>query len=501
MPLATGSEALLQLGIPAGILQLLSFGPMFISDVPDWVPRWVGSVIVIGLGCLWALWFFAVAFGTVEACRRRASDAELSPAALRIAGGPASGRSFAWARLNRNACRVAADERRSVLDPEGPPPRALVLEGLTVASSSQPEEIASFEALAATVSALGGPPGTCAGDKLPPTTLRCANCGAVLVPTREASTKCGFCGVASAVPDELRARFRAVDGLAEAKDRIERMVKRLLRQPGARFTNAAFVLATPPFILGFPLTAILFNEFRVERHILRGAHALWLIPFALGLSYGVALWLKGQVVGRHAIRLVTLSFGAKPPEREGEPWTCRACGAPLPDTESRLVLLCLYCHAANVTGLDLRTEAGAAEGEAGDLAAVLEASLAMRRRWRWLSLVAVSMLLGSVLALARAFPRTCRDGVRNGEETDVDCGGPCTRCASEKACRETEDCISARCVEGTCAAPTCADGVKNGGESDVDCGGPCAPCASGMFCNGLSKNCASGPCSLGGQCE
>src|SRR5947207_2527502 len=31
-------------------------------------------------------------------------------------------------------------------------------------------------------------------------------------------------------------------------------------------------------------------------------------------------------------------------------------------------------------------------------------------------------------------------------------------------------------------APTCSDGVKNGGESDIDCGGGCPHCASGRRC-------------------
>lgn len=54
---------------------------------------------------------------------------------------------------------------------------------------------------------------------------------------------------------------------------------------------------------------------------------------------------------------------------------------------------------------------------------------------------------------------TCNDGVMNGEETGVDCGGSCAAC------------------------PTCNDGVMNGNETGVDCGGPdCNPCNSG--CSG-----------------
>jgi len=54
-------------------------------------------------------------------------------------------------------------------------------------------------------------------------------------------------------------------------------------------------------------------------------------------------------------------------------------------------------------------------------------------------------------------PPTCNDGIQNGQETGVDCGGPtCPPCE---------------------AAPTCTDGIQNGQETGVDCGGPtCPPC-------------------------
>ncbi len=50
---------------------------------------------------------------------------------------------------------------------------------------------------------------------------------------------------------------------------------------------------------------------------------------------------------------------------------------------------------------------------------------------------------------------TCTDGIQNGDETGVDCGGSCTACEEES---------------------TCADGIQNGDETGVDCGGSCAPC-------------------------
>ena len=48
------------------------------------------------------------------------------------------------------------------------------------------------------------------------------------------------------------------------------------------------------------------------------------------------------------------------------------------------------------------------------------------------------------------------------------------------------------------AVPICNDGVKNGDEGDVDCGIPCLPtkpCTIGSSCNNKS-DCASGVCTL-----
>ena len=67
-------------------------------------------------------------------------------------------------------------------------------------------------------------------------------------------------------------------------------------------------------------------------------------------------------------------------------------------------------------------------------------------------------LLNSAACGAPAEP-TCDDGVQNGNEIGVDCGGP--------------DCAN--------ACPTCDDGVQNGTETGIDCGGDsCNACP----CNG-----------------
>jgi hypothetical protein len=76
-------------------------------------------------------------------------------------------------------------------------------------------------------------------------------------------------------------------------------------------------------------------------------------------------------------------------------------------------------------------------------------------------------------------------------------------------CVAGSDCESLVCLAasennpvGACQAPTCKDGVSNGKESDIDCGGPnCDGCKSGEKCNVTSDcaglmNCINGVCDL-----
>lgn len=80
------------------------------------------------------------------------------------------------------------------------------------------------------------------------------------------------------------------------------------------------------------------------------------------------------------------------------------------------------------------------------------------------------------------------DGVQNGTETDIDCGGNAPtnapRCADERRCQTGSDCANGVCAPtGTCAPATSTDAVKNGTETDVDCGGTTASrCAEGKAC-------------------
>ncbi|MEL6358280.1 MAG: cohesin domain-containing protein, partial [Bacteroidota bacterium] len=76
---------------------------------------------------------------------------------------------------------------------------------------------------------------------------------------------------------------------------------------------------------------------------------------------------------------------------------------------------------------------------------------------------------------------TCNDGVQNGNETGIDCGGPdCPACPAtcsdgiQNGNETGVDCGGPDCP----ACPTCNDGIQNGNETGIDCGGSCQPCSS-----------------------
>ena len=95
---------------------------------------------------------------------------------------------------------------------------------------------------------------------------------------------------------------------------------------------------------------------------------------------------------------------------------------------------------------------------------------------------------------------TSSDFVKNGDETDIDCGGANAKpCPDGKGCAAPKDCTSAVCTAGICAVPSATDGVKNGDETDKDCGGAKAPgCANGLSC-AKAADCADKICT-GGKC-
>lgn len=78
---------------------------------------------------------------------------------------------------------------------------------------------------------------------------------------------------------------------------------------------------------------------------------------------------------------------------------------------------------------------------------------------------------------------TCVDGVQNGAETGVDCGGgACPGCGDGDPCSQASDCSSSTCVSNVCVA----------------CGGTGEPCCPGGACDALPNTCATNTLTLWG---
>jgi hypothetical protein len=91
---------------------------------------------------------------------------------------------------------------------------------------------------------------------------------------------------------------------------------------------------------------------------------------------------------------------------------------------------------------------------------------------------------------------SCTNGVKDGDESDVDCGGRfCDRCPEAtpaRLCVDASDCQSGRCVGGQCVS--CSNNRVDGDEIGVDCGGSCPnKCQIGKTCVS-STDCSSGLC-------
>ncbi len=101
-----------------------------------------------------------------------------------------------------------------------------------------------------------------------------------------------------------------------------------------------------------------------------------------------------------------------------------------------------------------------------------------------------------------AGPPPCENGVKDGTESDIDCGGTCsTKCGLGKGCGQQSDCMSETdggvpilCFSNTCSLEICRNGTKDPGETDTDCGGgACPKCVNGKACS-VDSDCASGAC-------
>ncbi|MBU1974818.1 MAG: hypothetical protein KKG59_00265 [Nanoarchaeota archaeon] len=96
----------------------------------------------------------------------------------------------------------------------------------------------------------------------------------------------------------------------------------------------------------------------------------------------------------------------------------------------------------------------------------------------------------------QCIPAACDDGIKNGDEGGIDCGGACDACALGSECEMDRQCESGYCNDGVCDESACDDLAKNGDETGVDCGGSCPlKCPEGEGCE-TNNDCETGYCEL-----
>ena len=92
---------------------------------------------------------------------------------------------------------------------------------------------------------------------------------------------------------------------------------------------------------------------------------------------------------------------------------------------------------------------------------------------------------GQVVAPPPPAP-TCSDGIRNGSETGVDCGGPhCPPCTIGQTCAHNTDCLTARCGDSLGSGTTCESCAGDGVCGDDANGGCLCDAARGVCHSGI----------------
>jgi DNA-directed RNA polymerase subunit RPC12/RpoP len=393
-PLLVGTRAFRLLAtMPSWLLLSSALTLLLTVSAGDLPLPWLGGVawtlsLFAMLLCLSPVAILAQLRWVIEHARDafecRACDIELDREGLRVHGGTSHGFHARWSDL-ADANAIAVTQSQLQLKPAHGP-------ALSVELSTDPDERASLEALAASLSATAL--GQIADSKVVTQSpaaghraldlLRCPTCGAPLTPSRNRAVRCAFCNVEISMPPELASRIERSEVVDARRRADEALCSSLLSQPGPARANAvAFaggalcigLTAIATFLAA--MMAFLFGDLGGPPHW--GGIAL--AEFGLGLV--LQAFVRGTLLSRTALRVLTLGFSALPSNHAGASATCRNCGAPLPEAApARVLIRCVYCGADNLGSLDVGFEAEVVKRfSAGELAPSLALTRVRRRRF------------------------------------------------------------------------------------------------------------------------
>ncbi|MBW2526890.1 MAG: sel1 repeat family protein [Deltaproteobacteria bacterium] len=307
----------------------------------------------------------------------RASDVALDDAGLAVEGGWHGGVKLGWDQVGK-----------VLLHNRDKPDSDLLLEVRTktgkkyfLAEAADDSEKASVRALYETLAAKVGQ-----AKKAPVRNAEvstCTNCGAPLVPSDAEQVRCASCGAHNAMQASVRERVAAHRAAAQAVRSTASAVEKLLDQPGARWASGAWFAAMVGSALGWlPVVAA---------YLLVGVHSLGWFEVGIGFFNGWVFtftffaFARVFVARRRALHVLSMTFGARPPEQPGQSPGCRTCGAPLP-VDGTVVVHCAYCASENVLGMNVRPLMRKVKAHRGSIEDVLREQRSERFRWMGLSL-------------------------------------------------------------------------------------------------------------------
>lgn len=386
-----------------------------------------GEIVVIPLIGV-ALFFGYSGFYARIAWRARASDLLVYPDGVRIEDGLRASALIPWTELSAPYARVDQGREmrlalwklaitavtRGEVDPEEKMQvwHLRIWRGgkeFQLAESDRKIEAASMRAAAATLDAVvEGRRFVEQAAAIPTEFARCPHCGAPLIPEPKPMVTCVYCKASAPLPESVQEQARAALQLAGSRARANRMVQRLLEQPSARVANLGLLLFALVMFAPWPVSWVM-----VGLKIWHGKFET-MDAVALGLPLVAVLagffFARAWLAGRGAMQLLSLSYGALAPTRDGEPPRCRCCHAPLLVEGVGGVVMCRYCHADNIAGIDLRPAVDKTRGEQKRFDHALE--LHRRERWLWSGLAVVAGLAFAVwLGGTRAYWVSARDAV------------------------------------------------------------------------------------------
>jgi DNA-directed RNA polymerase subunit RPC12/RpoP len=422
--LSRGAATLLPgLSLVIGALPLMTVGSIYATAV---------AAVVGGL-----LVYFA-GMHLLIAARSRPSDVILGADGLLVEGGVHHGRAIAWAQIDpeRTTLTVEKERRYTLLRIFGNGLAVLLMllvrrkvfwieraefdiarlrlglrdgSELLLAEAERPIEKESLEALHDAVRSSGWHgPAVVRRPKKPDgrhttmgiSVLFCHRCGAVAIPDDKEAVACRYCNAPVPIPPATRERIAADLKVRAGRTTSDRLVGKLLQQPGAGPAGTRLLVAAIVMMVAWPVSFVL-GGVEIAARFADALSLFSLLLFPVATILGLFFLLRASLADRFALRLLTLDFGAQHPRKDGDPYTCRRCDAPLPDEPGAVVVGCRYCGAENILGLDLRRDAVKATREASSLEDALQKRAQERRLWGALTVVAVMLVVLGVGALAQ----------------------------------------------------------------------------------------------------